>query len=194
MVGCCVAAVLARLPGAQVQLVDLDPSRAQIARGLGVDFALPPDADDGRDLVVHASASSAGLTRSLELAAPEATVLELSWYGDRPVSVPLGEVFHSRRLVLRSSQVGSVSPARRGRRSFTDRLVRARELLADPRYDTLITGECAFEQLPDVLPHLATGELPGLCHRVRYTDGTDQTDDETDQPDDETDQPDDNEG
>jgi threonine dehydrogenase-like Zn-dependent dehydrogenase len=169
MVGCCVAAVLARLPGAHVQLVDTEPARADVARGLGVEFALPPDAAEGRDLVVHASATSAGLARSLELAAPEATVLELSWYGDRPVSVPLGEFFHSRRLVLRSSQVGSVSPARRGRRSFTDRLALALELLADPAFDVLITSECAFGELPEVMARLATGELAGLCHRVRYT-------------------------
>jgi threonine dehydrogenase-like Zn-dependent dehydrogenase len=168
MVGCCVAAVLSGLPGAHVQLIDTDPSRAGVARGLGVDFALPSDAAGDRDLVVHASATSAGLARSLELAAPEATVLELSWYGDRPVTVPLGEAFHSRRLTLRSSQVGSVSPARRGRRSFSDRLTLALELLADPVFDTLITGECGFEELPGVLARMAAGELPGLCHRVRY--------------------------
>jgi hypothetical protein len=98
-------------------------------------------------------------------------VLELSWYGDRRVSVPLGEVFHSRRLVLRSSQVGSVSPARRASRTYADRLALALELLADPAFDALVTGECAFEELPDVLPRLASGEIPGLCHRVLYTAG-----------------------
>ena len=34
--------------------------------------------------------------------------------------------------------------------------------------DALVTGECAFEELPDVMPRLASGELPALCHRVRY--------------------------
>ncbi len=117
MVGCCVAALLARIPGTRVQLIDVDPAREEVARGLGVDFALPGAAQGECDLVVHASATSAGLTRALELAAFEATVLELSWYGDRPVDVPLGEAFHSRRLVLRASQVGVVSPSRRGRRT-----------------------------------------------------------------------------
>lgn len=171
MVGCCVAGLLARVPGTRVQLVDTEPARAAVARTLGAGFALPPDADGDCDLVVHASATSAGLTRALELAAPEATVLELSWYGDRPVSVPLGEFFHRRRLVVRSSQVGSMSPARRGRRSFSDRLALGLELLADPAFDVLVTGECAFEELPEVLPHLVDGTLPALCHRVRYRDG-----------------------
>jgi threonine dehydrogenase-like Zn-dependent dehydrogenase len=171
MVGCCVAAVLAGIPGVRVELVDTDPSRAGVARALGARFALPGDAAADRDLVVHASATSAGLARALELAAPEATVLELSWYGDQPVSVPLGEAFHSRRLVVRSSQVGAVSPARRGRRTHADRLALALELLADPRYDVLITSECAFRELPDVMAGLAAGRSPGLCVRVRYDAG-----------------------
>ncbi len=170
MVGCCVAALLARIPGADVEVVDVDPGRAALAAALGVRFAVPDDATGGRDLVVHASATSTGLARALELAAPEATVLELSWYGDRPVEVPLGEFFHSRRLTLRSSQVGAVAAARRGRRSHADRLALALRLLADPALDALVTGESAFDDLPAVLPRLAAGDLPGLCHRVRYAE------------------------
>lgn len=169
MVGCSVAAVLARFPGVRVQLVDADPARAATAKALGVDFALPQDALGDCDLVVHASASEQGLARSLELLAPEGTVIELSWYGDRQVSLPLGEAFHSRRLVVRSSQVGALSPARRTRRTFADRLALALDLLADPAFDALITGESAFEDLPRVMPRLASGDLPALCHRIRYT-------------------------
>ncbi|MEU8984309.1 zinc-binding alcohol dehydrogenase [Streptomyces sp. NPDC048309] len=168
MVGCSVAALLARFPGVRVQLVDADPARADIARALGVDFALPADAAGECDLVVHASASEAGLTRSLELLRQEGTVLELSWYGDRRVSLPLGEAFHSRRLVVRSSQVGSVSSARRDSRTYADRLALALELLAEPAFDALVTGECGFEELPDVMAKLASGSIPGLCHRVVY--------------------------
>jgi NADPH:quinone reductase-like Zn-dependent oxidoreductase len=168
MVGCCVAAILAKVPGARVQLLDTEPSRRAVARALGVDFAHPDDAVGECDLVVHASATPAGLTRALELLAAEGTVVELSWYGDRPVTVPLGEAFHSRRLTIRSSQVGVVSPAQRGRRSYADRLALALDLLADPAFDALLTGESAFDELPAVLPKLAGGELPALCHLVRY--------------------------
>ncbi len=168
MVGASVAALLARYPAARVQLVDADPARAEIARALGVEFALPADATGDRDLVVHASATEAGLSRALELLAPEGTVLELSWYGDRKVALPLGEAFHSRRLVIRSSQVGSVSPARSSRRTYADRLALSLELLADPAFDALITGECAFEDLPGTMAALATGETTAMCHLVRY--------------------------
>jgi threonine dehydrogenase-like Zn-dependent dehydrogenase len=168
MVGCSVAALLARFPGVRVQLVDADPARAEVAEALGVDFAAPADARDGLDLVVHASATEQGLARSLELLSAEGAVLELSWYGDRRVSLPLGEDFHSRRLVIRSSQVGAVSPARRSSRTYADRLALALELLADPALDALVTGDSAFEELPQVMPKLASGEIPALCHRIGY--------------------------
>jgi threonine dehydrogenase-like Zn-dependent dehydrogenase len=169
MVGCCVAALLARFPGARVQLVDADPGRAAVAGTLGVEFARPADAAEGRDLVIHASATSAGLQRSLDLLAPEGTVLELSWYGDREVNLSLGGSFHSRRLGIRGSQVGTVSAARRASRTFADRLALALDLLRDPAFDALITGESRFEQLPDVLARLAAGTLPALCHLVTYS-------------------------
>jgi threonine dehydrogenase-like Zn-dependent dehydrogenase len=167
-IGCAVAYLLARVPGTEVELVDVEPARAEVARRLGARFALPADARAERDLVVHASATSAGLARALELAAPEATVLELSWYGDAPVTVPLGGAFHPKRLAVRSSQVGTVAPARRGSRTPAQRLALALDLLADPVLDALVTGECDFEELPHVLPRLARGELGGLCHRVRH--------------------------
>ncbi|MFF3377569.1 zinc-binding alcohol dehydrogenase [Streptomyces sp. NPDC002680] len=170
MIGCSVAALIARFPGVRVQLVDADPGRAKTAEALGVDFALPQDALGECDLVVHASATEAGLARSLELLGAEGTVIELSWYGDRRVSLPLGEAFHSRRLTVRSSQVGTVSPSARPGRTYADRLALALDLLADPALDALITGESDFEELPDVLPKLASGEIPALCHRVRYSD------------------------
>ncbi len=166
MVGCSVAILLAKLPGIRLQLVDPDASRAAIAERLGIGFSRPVDADGDCDVVIHASATSAGLTRSLELAAPEATVVELSWYGDRPVLVPLGEFFHSRRLTIKSSQVGGIAPARR--RSYAQRLALALELLHDPVFDVLITGRSGFAELPNVLPRLADGSLPALCHVIDY--------------------------
>ncbi|MBZ6091751.1 MULTISPECIES: zinc-dependent alcohol dehydrogenase [Streptomyces] len=175
MVGCSVAALLARFPGVRVQLIDADPAREEVADALGVDFALPGDAHGDRDLVVHASATEQGLARALELLRTEGTVLELSWYGDRHVALPLGEAFHSRRLTLRSSQVGTVSPARAATRTYADRLALALDLLADPALDALVTGESAFGELPQLMPRLASGETPALCHRIRYDEEDDGT-------------------
>jgi threonine dehydrogenase-like Zn-dependent dehydrogenase len=167
MVGSSVVGVLAGLPGAHVQLVDVDVRRADIAAAFGVSFATPETATGDCDLVFHASATEQGLATALGLLAPEGEVIELSWYGDRRVSVPLGEFFHSRRLTVRASQVGTVSP-RRARRGYGGRLRVALALLANPAFDTLITGESAFEDLPAVLTDLAAGEPFALCRRITY--------------------------
>jgi threonine dehydrogenase-like Zn-dependent dehydrogenase len=172
MVGCCVARLLSRFPAVQVTLVDVDTGRADVAAALGVDFALPADAAGNRDLVVHTSATSAGLQRSLELLAPEGTVIELSWYGDTEVRLSLGGAFHSGRLGIRASQVGTLSPARRGRRTTADRLALALELLRDPAFDVLLTGQSRFDELPEVMARLAAGSLPALCHTITYDGAT----------------------
>jgi threonine dehydrogenase-like Zn-dependent dehydrogenase len=170
MVGCCVAAVLARFPETTVELVDVDTERAGVAAALGVPFALPEHAARGRDLVFHTSASTAGLALGLELLAPEGVVAELSWYGDREVTVPLGGAFHSSRLSIRASQVGTLSPSRRAGRTFNDRLALALDLLRDDRFDALFSGESTFDELPDVLTAIAAGARPTLAHRITYGD------------------------
>jgi threonine dehydrogenase-like Zn-dependent dehydrogenase len=174
MVGGAVAALLARFPGVRVELVDVDPARADLAAELGVGFAHPDDAAGGCDLVVHASATEAGLARSLELLGTEGEVIELSWYGDRPVRIPLGEGFHPGRLAIRASQVGRVSPARSARRTHADRTALALRLLADPVFDALVTDVVTLDDLPALLPRLAAGAT-GLAVRVDHA--PDQDDD-----------------
>jgi threonine dehydrogenase-like Zn-dependent dehydrogenase len=175
MIGCCVARLLAAMPGVSVTVVDVDAGRAQIATALGADFAKPSEAAGGQDLVVHASATSAGLQLALDLLAPESTVVDLSWYGRREVTLSLGGAFHSRRLGIRASQVGQVALSRRSTRSTSDRLALALDLLRDPVFDVLLTGSSPFAELPDVMTRLAAGSLPALCHVVDY-----QQDDEQD--------------
>jgi threonine dehydrogenase-like Zn-dependent dehydrogenase len=174
MVGCAVARLVGRLPGTRVVLVDVDPVRREVAERLGVDFQLAVEAtrpEGGCDLVVHTSATSAGLQLSLDLLGVEGTVIELSWYGDAEVRVALGGAFHADRLAIRASQVGAVAAARRSRHTTSDRLALALELLRDPAFDTLLTGCSPFEELPDVMARLADGSLPALCHTIAYEEG-----------------------
>lgn len=168
VVGCCVARLAANTPGADVTLVDVDPSRAAVAQALGVGFALPTDAPHECDVVFHASASSAGLQLALDLLGFEGRVVELSWYGNHTVELALGGAFHSRRLGIVASQVSQVAPARRGHRSLHQRLALALEILRDPAFDVLLTGTSRFDELPAVMPRLADRSLPALCHVIAY--------------------------
>ncbi|MFY0990020.1 zinc-dependent alcohol dehydrogenase [Halomonas sp. C05BenzN] len=168
VVGALVAWLCAAIPGTGVCLVDVAPGRAELARALGVDFRLAEQAPTDNDLVVHASGNPEGLRLALALAGDEARVVEMSWYGDREASLPLGEAFHSRRLRLVGSQVGRLPAERTPRWDHRRRLALALELLRDPRLDALISGESDFLDLPVLMPRLAAAAGEVLCHRLRY--------------------------
>ncbi len=167
VIGCLVAYLCSRIVGTEVTLIDIDVSRGEIATALGVAFATPTDAPKNCDLVFHASGRSAGLELALTLAGFEATIVELSWYGANAVNIGLGGAFHSQRLTLLSSQVGSVAPARRVRWPHGRRLAKALSLCADPALDCLVAKETQFADLPRKLPDIL-GKPGALCHLVRY--------------------------
>ena len=168
VVGALVGWLCAQLPAAEVTLVDVEPSRGDIARRLGVGFATPEAAPADCDLVVHASGTPAGLATALNLAGMEATVLELSWYGTQEVAAPLGGAFHSRRLKLISSQVGQVASSHRARWTSKRRLGAALELLADVRLDALLAPAIKFQDLPSRLPDILRPRSGVLCQLVDY--------------------------
>ena len=168
VVGLLVGWMCQRIPAARVVLVDVDSSRESVARGLELEFADRAPAGIDADFVFHASGSPQGLEAALSVAGVEATVVELSWYGTRSVSLPLGEAFHSRRLTLRSSQVGRIPADRASRWDQSRRLGVALDLLRDERLDVLISGESDFEALPEVMGRLAEDGQGVLCHRIRY--------------------------
>lgn len=165
VVGLLVGWLLARIPATKVTLVDLLPARAALAARLGCRFALPEAAPGEQELVVHASASEAGLRLALDRAAFEGRIVEASWFGDAAPALPLGEAFHRRRLRLIASQVGSVAAPMRGRRSHAERLATALSLLADPVLDALLEPPTRFADLPTAMPRLLAG---GLCHVITY--------------------------
>ncbi len=169
VLGLLIASLAAAVPGTHVTVADIDPSRAGVAGKLGAAFSAPSAAPEDQDIVIHTSASEDGLRRALACAGYEATVVEASWHGDRLVSLPLGEAFHSRRLKLISSQVGAVPAARRARWTTGRRLQAALALLCNDAFDALITGELAFSDVPDHLPRVLTEGSSGLMTVLRYS-------------------------
>jgi threonine dehydrogenase-like Zn-dependent dehydrogenase len=167
-VGCLAAWVLGRMPGCEVELIDTNPQRRAIADAFGIAFAPPETARAGADVVLHMSGSAEGLALALRLAAFEATVCECSWYGTSSVTLSLGEAFHSRRLILKSSQVGSVAASHRARWTLRRRMELALALLTDPALDLLINSEGPFENLPQIMQGLARAPGDTIMHRVSY--------------------------
>ncbi len=168
VVGLLVAHLAARLPGAEVTVVDVATGRRAIAESLGARFAAPDKSLRDADVVFHTSVSAAGLNTAIDCAGMEATIVELSWYGDRDVPAHLGGAFHSRRLRLQSSQVGQVSPGRRPRWSYRRRIEKALELLSEPALDALVADDIAFTDAPAALPHILAPGATGLAPVIRY--------------------------
>ena len=170
MIGCAVARLARGIPGIEVTVVDVDDAKAGACERIGVTYARPADAPHDRDLVIDTSGSDEGLQLAIDTAGVEGEIIEASWFGDRAANVRLGGAFHSRRLTIRSSQVGMVAPRRRGTRTTSARLGLALQLLRDPAFDHLLTGESSWRELPDVMAAIASGSLPGLCHTIDWRD------------------------
>lgn len=168
VVGLLIGYLAARLPGAEVTIVDVLAERAALAKGLGCRFAKPADVPKDADLAFHTSVTAAGLEAALASLGREGTVVELSWYGNREIPLRLGGAFHSQRLKLVSSQVGQISPGRRPRWDYGRRLAAALRLLADPALDALVSEEIAFERAPTELPALLNSTA-GLAPVIRYS-------------------------
>ncbi|GAB4190522.1 MAG: zinc-binding alcohol dehydrogenase [Thalassobaculales bacterium] len=167
VVGCLVARLAAQIPGTEVELCDIDPAKAAVAAALDLSFAAPLPTLADCDLVFHASGNPAGLEPALHAAGFEGKVVELSWFGDRPVTLPLGGDFHAKRLSLVSSQVGSVATARRARWPHRRRIETALRLLLDDDLDALFTGDTAFADLPRAMGRILADPRT-LCHRILY--------------------------
>lgn len=172
VVGLLAAFLLARVPGVDLAICDIDPTRRAAAEALGLRFCTPDEAPGARDLILHASASEAGLRLALDRAGFEGRIVEASWFGDRLPALPLGEGFHAKRLALVSTQVGAIAPAMRGRRTHAERLALALSLLEDPRLDALVAAPATrFTDLPAALPALLDpppGAAAPLCPVVTY--------------------------
>ena len=167
-VGLLVARLCARLPGAEVTVVDTAEARGKLVDALGGKFASPAAAPADCDLVFHASGSGAGLATALRCAGDEATIVELSWYGAGEVAAPLGHAFHSRRLRLVSSQVGKVAPSHRSRWTHARRLSAALALLDDAALDVLLAPAVDFTELPSRLPAILAEDGDARCPLIRY--------------------------
>lgn len=170
MIGASLAALLRRFPLGELQLVDPDPAKRELARGMGITGVSPDEAMDDCDIVYHASSTEAGLAGALSRLGDEAELVELSWFGSRDPAVPLGADFHARRLRITASQVSAIGAARRNRRNHAERMELVLRSLRDPVFDALISGDSPFSDLPEVIRDLADGALPTLCRAIRYPD------------------------
>lgn len=171
LVGLLAAYLCQQLPGADVTVIDPMESRATVCQKLGIRHVRHASDTEDCDVVFHASATGAGLQTALGLAGNEATVVELSWYGDQLVPVPLGQGFHSQQIRLLSCQVGHIEASHRPRWDYRRRLEAAMRLLEDDRLDALLEPSIAFQDLPKAAPQIFSPGSDRLCQVIEYPAG-----------------------
>lgn len=169
VIGALTAYIASRIAGTHVTAIDTDPARADLAARLGFGFASPVNAPLDQDVVIHTSATAAGLDTAISIAATEAKIIEASWFGTGATPVALGGQFHQRRLQIVGSQVGRIPAHKAARWTFRRRLQKAITLLDDPALDALVSGETAFADLPVKYGSILS-DPDTLCHRVTYGD------------------------
>lgn len=166
LLGCLVTAFLSLRPDLTVMGVDPVADRARVLAQFPVTVGLAPLGE--WDVAIHTSATAAGLATALDALVFEGRVIELSWFGAGDVAVPLGGAFHSRRLTIQSSQVGHVAAPMRGTTTHAQRLGQALALLADPRFEAMVSEEVAFDAVPAAISRLLAPGAPGIATRIRY--------------------------
>ena len=159
VVGLLVTQVLRRAGAALVVGIDPIGLRRELSRRAGAHAAVEPDeaialvrdltGATGADLAIEASGNGAALAQALELVGAAGTVVVCSWYGAKPVALPLGAAFHRRRLRLVSSQVSGLDPVLAPRWDRTRRLAYARSLLAELDLQGLVTHRFPLERAAD---------------------------------------------
>lgn len=170
-VGILTAALLLRA-GARVVAAEPKPWRREAAAALGIRAVLPEDLEQlvtaetdgaGVPIVIEVSGNPAALAAALPLLAHEGTALVASWYGLRPVTLPLGAEFHRRRLTIRSTQVSTIPARLAGTWSRDRRRATARRLLDELPVQTLATHVFPFTDAAAAYAAVDRGE-PGLLH------------------------------
>ncbi len=171
VVGVLIAMLLQR-GGASVIGSEPRTWRRKLASSLGIETVAPADLDAhitratqnrGAALLIEASGNPAALAEGLRVLAHEGTALVVSWYGTKPVTLPLGAEFHRRRLTIRSTQVSTIPARLADQWSRERRREAALGLMSELPLDALATHEFPFRDAAVAYRQAEAGP-PGLLH------------------------------
>lgn len=164
-------AILLTRSGASVLASDPKPWRREAAQACGLETVRPDGLCDaisaatrkrGADVIVEATGNPDALGESLGLLSTEGVAIVASWYGAKPVTLPLGAEFHRRRLEIRSSQVSTIG-GRAVRWDRRRRLETTRALLQELPLSRLSSHTFPFERAPEAYAALDRGD-DGIVH------------------------------
>ncbi len=168
-IGALLANTLRLSNGIRPTVVETDAWRREKARALGFEAFSPDNLNTSFARIIHSSSSADGLQFCIDHCSLNGRIVELSWYGTRPVQLELGTGFHRNRVRLISSQVSAIPVHMSDAVSIESRKQLASDLLVDTSYDELISNEIPFEESPAFFDDLRHGrEGNGLIWLIRY--------------------------
>jgi 2-desacetyl-2-hydroxyethyl bacteriochlorophyllide A dehydrogenase len=165
-------AMLLRRSGTEVIGSEPVPWRRELAASLEIEAVDPADlaprveratGSRGASVLVDASGNPAALAEGLPLLAHEGTALVVSWYGTKPVPLPLGAEFHRRRLTIRSTQVSTIPARLAGEWSRERRRKVTVDLMGELPLQALATHEFRFSDAKAAYQQADAAER-GLLH------------------------------
>lgn len=171
MIGSLIARIASNIPGTCVEVVEVNATRRGYAEQFG--FTLiedPTEAIAPYDVAFHTSGTQEGLQTAIDLVGMEGRVIEMSWYGNKPVTLNLGAEFHSMRKQIISSQVGRIPANMSARWDFYRRKKIVFDILRDPAFDQHITHEVSLEEAAELFNNWRTNPPEGLGYCIRYQD------------------------
>jgi 2-desacetyl-2-hydroxyethyl bacteriochlorophyllide A dehydrogenase len=167
-------ALLLKRSGQRPLCVEPVAWRRSLADGLGITaVTLDEVRNEEVPLVIDASGSVEAPARALDMLAHEGTLLVASWFGRKPVQLPLGGAFHRRRLTIRSTQVSTIPARMSATWTVARRRAETAALLPELPLDELCTHVFPFTSAADAF-RAVDENAPDLMHAVLHYGETTQ--------------------
>lgn len=154
-------AQMAKMSGAfRVYGVDMYETRLESALENGCDKVFnPAECSDlakeirkltnnkGADVVIEVTGNSLALNEAVRIAAPETSVIALSWYQGMIKGLDLSEEFHHNRIGIKQSQTNNIDPAFKNLWDDKRRTEACLKVLNNLKLDNLITHKITFDEV-----------------------------------------------
>jgi len=168
LIGSLIARLLSFIPAIYFQIIEIDKERIQHAEKLGFPVSAILRKHSKFDIAFHTSATAEGLQTCIDGVGLEGKIIELSWYGKKPVKINMGGSFHSQRKQIISSQVGKLPSKYNARWDMKRRKKVVFELLENALFDQQITHFIKFVDTPTFFADLRAGKAKGLAYCIEY--------------------------
>ncbi|MFY0601906.1 MAG: zinc-binding alcohol dehydrogenase [Cyclobacteriaceae bacterium] len=166
-IGALTALLAKNIIGTEVFVLDKNEKRIDSAVRHGIKV-YEEGCDDFFDIVFNTSANQEIIQKAFEVTRSEGKIVELSWFGDKSISIKLGADFHYGRKQLICSQVSQIPYRKQPIWDFKKRKELVFKLLESLNPQYIIESEIPFLKTPSFYDRMRNGEVTDLGIVVKY--------------------------